>query len=226
MNGVLLPSAGGLLHRDPSSQELVHSDPEPPAALELAAAYEETLAGWARALDLRDHETEGHSRRVTELTLRLARTIGMSEAECVHVRRGALLHDIGKMAIPDHILHKPAALTPEEWAVMRRHPEYAWELLSPIQFLQPALDIPYCHHERWDGTGYPRGLKGEVIPLAARVFAAADIWDALRSNRPYRLAWSADRARTYIASIAGTHLDPTVTVVFLDLLATNGNLTV
>jgi len=187
--------------------------------LELATAYEATLEGWARALDLRDRETEGHSRRVADLTLRLARRLGVSEAEHVHLRRGALLHDIGKVGVPDAVLLKASALTPEEWEIMRRHPAYALELLAPIAYLSPALDIPHCHHEKWDGTGYPRGLKGEEIPLAARIFAAADIWDAVRSDRPYRSAWSAERARAHIASLAGTHLDPTITQTFLDMVA-------
>ena len=194
-------------------------DREQQAVLELAAAYEATLEGWARALDLRDWETEGHSRRVTDLTVRLARMMGMSEADCVHIRRGALLHDIGKMGIPDRILLKPAALSPEEWDIMQRHPTYARELLAPIEYLRPALDIPYCHHEKWDGTGYPRGLKGEAIPLAARLFAAVDIWDAVRSDRPYRPAWPTQKAREHLAALAGTHLDPKVATAFLELLA-------
>ncbi len=192
---------------------------EQQSVLELAAAYEATLEGWARALDLRDRETEGHSRRVTDLTLRLARMMGISEADCVHIRRGALLHDIGKMGIPDRILLKPSPLSLEEWDIMRRHPSYARELLAPIEYLRPALDIPYGHHEKWDGTGYPRGLKGEAIPLAARIFAAVDIWDAVRSDRPYRPAWSAEQARAHLASLAGTHLDPKVAEAFFEVLA-------
>jgi len=184
--------------------------------VELALAYDTTLEGWSRALDLRDKETEGHSRRVTEMTVGLARAMGMSEGELVHVRRGALLHDIGKMGIPDSILLKPALLTEEQTEIMRRHPVYAYELLSPIDYLRPALDIPYCHHEQWDGTGYPRGLQGEQIPLAARIFAVVDVWDALRSHRPYRLGWPEDRAREHIRSLAGTHFDPKVVEVFLD----------
>ena len=191
--------------------------------LELSLAYDATIEGWSRAMDLRDHETEGHSRRVTEMTLRLARAMGMGEAELVHVRRGALLHDIGKMGIPDRILLKPGPLTDEELAVMRRHPAYAFEMLSPIAFLRPALDIPYCHHEKWDGTGYPRGLKGEQIPLAARIFAAVDIWDALRSDRPYRKAWPEERVCEHIASLAGTHLDPDVVRAFCNT-STRGSL--
>ncbi|MDW8147689.1 MAG: PAS domain-containing protein [Roseiflexaceae bacterium] len=142
---------------------------------QIILAYEATIRGWANALDLRDQETEGHSQRVTELTVRLARAAGLSDEQIAHVRRGALLHDIGKLGVPDTILRKPGPLTEEEWAIMRRHPEYAYIMLSPIEYLRPALDIPYCHHERWDGTGYPRGLKGEQIPLSARLFAVADV---------------------------------------------------
>jgi PAS domain S-box-containing protein/putative nucleotidyltransferase with HDIG domain len=155
-------------------------------ALELALAYDSTIEGWSHALDLRDKETEGHTLRVTEMTLRLARAAGLTEDELAHVRRGALLHDIGKMGVPDAILLKPDKLTDAEWVVMRQHPIYAYKLLSPIAYLQPALDIPYCHHEKWDGSGYPSGLKGEQIPMAARLFAIVDVWDALRSDRPYR----------------------------------------
>jgi len=203
----------------PTSAEQALREREQQSILELAAAYEATLEGWARALDLRCRETEGHSQRVTDLTVRLARKMGFSEADCVHVRRGALLHDIGKMGVPDSILHKPSPLTAEEWDVMRRHPEHARELLAPIDYLGPALDIPYCHHEKWDGTGYPQGLKGEAIPLAARVFAVVDIWDAVRSDRPYSEAWSDEKARAYLTSIAGTHLDPTVTAMFFEVLS-------
>jgi len=191
---------------------------EQQAAAKLAHAYEAALEGWARALDLRDHETEGHSRRVTEMTLKLAERLGVPEADRVHIRRGALLHDIGKMGVPDRILHKPGPLTPEEQAIMRRHPLLARQLLEPIAYLAPAIDIPYCHHEKWDGTGYPQGLKGEAIPLAARIFAVADVWDAIRSDRPYRRGWPADRALQYIRTIAGTHLDPTVVDAFVQLI--------
>ena len=189
------------------------------AALELATAYDATIEGWARALDLRDQETEGHSRRVADLTLRLARRLGVSEAEQVHLRRGALLHDIGKMGIPDAVLLKPSALTHDERDIMRRHPAYARNFLAPIAYLAPALDIPYGHHEKWDGTGYPGGLKGNDIPLAARLFAPIDIWDAVQSDRPYRAAWSAEQAHQLIASLAGTHLDPEIVRVFLDIVA-------
>jgi PAS domain S-box-containing protein len=182
----------------------------------LVLAYDTTLEGWSRALDLRDKETEGHTRRVTEMTVMMARAIGVHDAELVHIQRGALLHDIGKMGIPDSILLKPGPLTEEEWVVMRKHPTYAYELLAPILFLRPALDIPYCHHEKWDGTGYPRGLGGESIPLAARIFAVVDVWDALRSDRPYRPGWPEERVRAHIKSLSGTHFDPRIVEVFLD----------
>lgn len=185
------------------------------AAGELSAAYDATLEGWVRALDLRDRETEGHTQRVVARTLDLARRAGIGEETLVHVRRGALLHDIGKVGIPDRILLKPGPLTEEEWAVMRLHPVYAHEMLSGIAFLGPALDIPWAHHERWDGTGYPRGLRGEEIPLAARAFAVVDIWDALRYDRPYRKALPAAEVRSYLESIAGSHLDPRLVALFL-----------
>jgi PAS domain S-box-containing protein len=185
------------------------------ATLELSFAYDSTIEGWSRALDLRDHETEGHTRRVTQLTLRLAQVKGIGETELVHIRRGALLHDIGKLGVPDHILHKPGPLTEAEWEMMRRHPTQAYEILAPIAYLRQALDIPYCHHEKWDGSGYPRGLAGEQIPLAARIFAVADVWDALTSDRPYRSAWTEARALDYIREQAGRHFDPQVVTVFL-----------
>lgn len=186
--------------------------------VELMMAYDTTLEGWSRALDLRDKETEGHTQRVADMTLRIASEIGIGADEFVHLRRGALLHDIGKMGIPDRVLLKPGPLTDEEWVIMRRHPVYAHELLSPIAYLRPALDIPYCHHERWDGTGYPRGLKGKEIPLSARIFAIVDVWDALRSDRPYRPAWSEDMVREHIRSLSGTHFDPDVVEAFLRVL--------
>jgi PAS domain S-box-containing protein/putative nucleotidyltransferase with HDIG domain len=182
---------------------------------ELILAYDATIEGWSHALDLRDRETEGHTRRVTELTLRLAREFGISDEELVHVRRGALLHDIGKMGIPDRILLKSGSLTKEERMEMQKHPEYAFDLLSPIAYLRPALDIPYCHHEKWDGTGYPRGLKGEDIPLVARIFAVVDVWDALCSDRPYRPAWKENQALAYIQGQIGKHFDPRVVEMFL-----------
>jgi len=185
--------------------------------LDLQSAYDTTIEGWSRALDLRDKETEGHTQRVTELTVKLARRARMSEAELLHVKRGALLHDIGKMGIPDHILLKPDKLTDDEWLLMRKHPTYAYELLRPIEYLHDALDIPFCHHEKWDGTGYPRGLKGEQIPLAARLFAVVDVWDAIRSDRPYRKGWGEERALEYIRSVSGTHLDPHAVELFMSL---------
>jgi len=183
--------------------------------LSLALSYDATIEGWSRALDLRDKETEGHTQRVTEQTLRLARIMQFPEEQITHIRRGALLHDIGKMGVPDSILLKPAPLTDEEWLVMRRHPQYAYDLISPIRYLEPALEIPFCHHEKWDGSGYPRGLAGERIPLAARIFTVVDVWDALTSNRPYREAWSEEKALAYIRENAGIHFDPKVVEIFL-----------
>jgi putative nucleotidyltransferase with HDIG domain/PAS domain S-box-containing protein len=188
------------------------------AHLELALAYETTIEGWAGALDLRDKETAHHTLRVADLTVQLSRAAGMVDGELVHVRRGALLHDIGKMAIPDAILLKEGKLTDEEVAAMQKHPTYAYELLWPIAYLRPALDIPYCHHERWDGKGYPRGLKGDAIPIAARLFAVVDVWDALRSPRPYHDSWSIERAREELRLLAGTHLDPVAVNLFLNMM--------
>ncbi len=186
---------------------------------ELVQAYNTTLEGWAKALELRDEETEGHTRRVTSMTERLAREIGMSEAEMIQVHRGALLHDIGKMGVPDSILLKPSKLTEGEWEIMRQHPVYAYSFISQIEYLAPAVDIPYCHHEKWDGSGYPRGLKGEQIPLSARIFAVIDVWDALTSDRPYRKAWEQDRVKEYIQEQVGKHFDPTVVEKFMPLIA-------
>ncbi len=185
--------------------------------VDLALAYDTTLEGWSRALDLRDRETEGHSQRVADMTVRLARAMGVPESDLVHIRRGALLHDIGKMGTSDSILFQPGPLSEEEWEIVRRHPVHAFEMLHLIEYLRPALDIPYAHHEKWDGSGYPRGLREEQIPLAARIFAVIDVWDALRSDRPYRPAWSEDQAREYIRSQAGTHFDPRVVDVFLQM---------
>ncbi len=188
------------------------------SAIEVTLAYDATLAGWARALDLRSRETERHTERVAEMTLRLARTMGIGTKELVHMRRGALLHDIGKIGIPDNILLKPGPLTDEEWTIMRQHPLFAFEMLQPIAYLRPALDIPYCHHEWWDGTGYPRNLKGEQIPLAARIFAVADVWDALiAKDRPYRQGISKEEIREHIRSLSGTQLDPRVVDTFLSM---------
>lgn len=182
---------------------------------EITLAYDSTLVGWSRALDLRDKETEGHSQRVTEIALQIARAVGLAESELVHIRRGALLHDIGKIGIPDSILLKSSPLNEEEWEIMKRHPLYAYQLLSPINFLRSALDIPYCHHEKWDGTGYPQGLTGENIPIAARIFAVADVWDALCSNRSYRGAFKKEKVIKHIRSLEGTHFDPEVLTVFM-----------
>ncbi len=182
---------------------------------ELENSYDETIAGWARALDLRDHETEGHSRRVTEMTVELAKAFGSTEAELVQIRRGALLHDIGKMGVPDSVLLKPGPLDEAEWDLMRRHTTHARDMLAPIDFLASAMEIPYSHHEKWDGTGYPLGLAGEEIPLAARIFAIVDVFDALCSDRPYRPAWSRERALEHITSQSGLHFDPKVVEVFL-----------
>jgi PAS domain S-box-containing protein/putative nucleotidyltransferase with HDIG domain len=182
---------------------------------ELAMAYDATIEGWSRALDLRDRETEGHTLRVTEVAVKLAHAFDLSETELIQVRWGALLHDIGKMGIPDEILHKPGALTDEEWIQMKKHPTLAYEMLFPIRYLRLALDIPYYHHEKWDGTGYPNGLKGAQIPLAARIFAVVDVWDALSSDRPYRLAWTEEKVRKHIHSMSGTHFDPKVVEIFM-----------
>lgn len=186
--------------------------------MELAMAYDTTLEGWIRALDLRDKETEGHTLRVTELAEQLAAEIGLSEMEMMHIRRGALLHDIGKIGVQDHILRKAGPLTDEEWVIMRRHPQFAYDLLSPIAYLQQDLDIPYCHHEKWDGSGYPRGLKGQQIPLPARLFAIIDVWDALISERPYRDAWPEDKAFEFVRSQAGIHFDPDIVQAFFRLM--------
>jgi putative nucleotidyltransferase with HDIG domain/PAS domain S-box-containing protein len=184
---------------------------------ELMLAYEATLEGWSAALDLRDRETEGHTQRVTRMTMELAETMGIQATELVHIRRGALLHDIGKMGVPDNILLKPDKLNEEEWQHMRMHAVYARNLLSKISYLKDALDIPYCHHERWNGTGYPRGLKGEEIPLAARIFAIADVYDALTSDRPYRKGWPREQALDYIREQSGSYFDPKVVDVFLNM---------
>lgn len=185
---------------------------------DLQNTYDDTLAGWALALELREHETGQHTRRVQELTGRLAAEIGFTGNDLVQIRRGAMLHDIGKMAIPDKILLKPGPLDDEEWKVMRMHPEYAYEMLSHIAFLKPCLDIPYCHHEKWNGAGYPRGLRGEQIPLGARIFSVIDVWDALLSDRPYRKAWSQPDVVHYLEGEAGTHFDPAILQLFIKLV--------
>ncbi len=189
------------------------------ANTELRLAYNATIEGWSRALDLRDHETEGHTRRVADLTEALAREMGASDGELIHIRRGALLHDIGKMGIPDSILLKPGKLNDEEWQTMRRHPLIAFELLSNIDFLKSAIDIPYAHHEKWDGSGYPRGLQGDSIPEEARIFSVVDVWDALRSDRPYRARWSDEKALAYIKEQTGSHFEPRVVTIFENLIS-------
>jgi PAS domain S-box-containing protein len=187
--------------------------------LELILALDTTLEGWAKTLELRANESEGHSRRVTDTTLRLAHQLSVREEDMVHIRRGALLHDIGELGIPDSILHSAGSLTAEEWKIMVHHPIHAYNLLSPILYLRPALDIPYCHHEKWDGSGYPRGLKKDQIPLAARIFAVVDVWDALLSDRPYRSAWPPRKAYAFIRDQSGKHFDPNVVEAFLQIIS-------
>jgi putative nucleotidyltransferase with HDIG domain len=188
--------------------------------IELNLAYDVTIEGLSRALDLRDKETEEHTRRVTEITLKLASALGVAEADLVHIRRGAILHDIGKVAIPDQVLFKKGPLLEEEWEIMRRHPDIAVELLSPVTYLTPALDIPHWHHEKWDGTGYPDGLEKDQIPFSARLFAFADVYEALTSERPYRPAWPRQDAILYIKSQSGHHFDPGMMPVFMGLVQT------
>ena len=184
---------------------------------ELSLAYNATIDAWSRTLDLRDRDTEGHTRRVTDITLKFASIVGMKETELIHVRRGATLHDIGKVAIPDEILFKPGPLDQNEWETMRRHPKYAVDLLSPIKYLEHAMEIPHWHHEKWDGTGYPDKLGGEEIPFSARLFALADVYDALTSDRPYRKAWSKKDTIQYIEHQSGKHFDPRLVPEFLNL---------
>jgi putative nucleotidyltransferase with HDIG domain len=183
---------------------------------ELLIAYDATIEGWSRALDLRDRETEGHTRRVTDMTLRLARKMGLSEERLTVIKRGALLHDIGKMGIPDHILLKPDKLTEEEQQIMRQHPQLAYDMLEPIAYLRDALHIPYCHHEKWDGSGYPRGLVGTQIPLEARLFAIVDVWDAITTDRPYRKGWTHSKALNHISEQSGKYFDPKLVELFLE----------
>ncbi|WKZ40279.1 MAG: response regulator [Anaerolineales bacterium] len=184
----------------------------------LLSAYDATIEGWSRAMDLRDRETEGHTLRVTDLSIKLARRMGISEGELIFIRRGALLHDIGKLGVPDAILHKASSLSDDEWKIMRQHPQFAYDMLYPIEYLRPALDIPFCHHEKWDGTGYPRGLKGRDIPLSARIFAVVDVWDAVTSDRPYRPAWDKKKAMDHINAQSGIHFDPKVVVEFNEMM--------
>jgi putative nucleotidyltransferase with HDIG domain len=185
--------------------------------LDLQTAYDSTIEGWSKALDLRDKETEGHTLRVTELAVLFAQKLGLSQADIINIRSGALLHDIGKIGVPDNILLKPGSLTDEEWVIMKQHPDTALQLLKGIKYLQGAIDIPYCHHEKWDGTGYPRGLRGTDIPIAARLFALIDVWDALASDRPYRLAWPESKIYQHITQSSGTHFDPDLVPIFLKL---------
>ncbi|MBN2388028.1 MAG: GAF domain-containing protein [Anaerolineales bacterium] len=186
---------------------------------DLDAAYITTLEGWARAIELRDHETEGHTRRVTEMTTRFARHLQVAEADLAHISRGALLHDIGKMGVSDAILRKPGPLTAEERVEMEMHPGFGFDMLAPIAFLKPAIDIPFCHHEKWDGSGYPRGLKGEDIPLAARIFCIVDVWDALSQDRYYRKAWPREQVLAFLREQSGLHFAPRLVEAFIGMLS-------
>jgi len=185
---------------------------------DLLIAYDTTLQGLAKALALRDNETQGHSVRVTDMTMRLSKRMGLAEPALTHIRYGALLHDIGKIAIPDSILYKNGPLSEQEWEVMRLHPTYAQQLLATIPYLKDSMDIPLYHHERWDGSGYPFGLRGEQIPLAARIFCVIDVWDGLRSERPYHPAWPEAQVREYLLQNSGSHFDPEIVQSFLKLL--------
>ena len=193
--------------------------------LELLEAYDKTIFGWSRVLELRNREVTDHSRRVTEVTVRLAKYLGIQEPDLSNIRRGALLHDIGKMAIPDDIILKNDILTEEERALIQRHPLLGFEMLSEIEYLRPAIDILLCHHEKWNGEGYPFGLSGEQIPLFARIFAVADVWDALISERRYREAQSPEVAIEYLRSEAGQHFDPQIVAAFLKMIEEDGTFT-
>lgn len=186
--------------------------------LEIETAYETTLEGWARALELRDYETKGHAQRVVSLTLRLAQEMGIQGEELTHIRRGALLHDIGKIAVPDSILLKPGPCSPKEWEIIRKHPQYGYDMLKEIDYLKHSLDIVLYHHEKWDGNGYPRGLAGKQIPLPARIFSIVDVWDALINDRPYHKAWEAEKILQYIEAQKGQHFDPQVVEAFLRIM--------
>ncbi len=200
------------------TESVVQSEDPDDLQLLVEQVHDEAVEGLSRALDLRHHETEEHCRRVTALTIRLARKLGVSEADLLHIRRGALLHDIGKMGIPDSVLLKSGPFSDDDRKVMETHPDLRRKILASIEFLRPALDIPCCHHEKWDGSGYPLGLKGLEIPLSARIFAAVDVWDALNKNRHYREAWSKEETLAHIQSLSGTHLDPSIVDIFLDML--------
>ena len=211
-NPLLMGAGVDITQRKQGEEEIIQLNHE------LLKAYDTTIEGWSKALDLRDNETEGHTLRVTTMALELARLAGITEEEMGHIKRGALLHDIGKMGIPDQILRKPGKLTEEEWVIMQKHPVFAFQLLSPIEYLHPAMDIPYCHHEKWDGSGYPRGLKGEEIPLSARLFAIVDVWDALSFDRPYRERWSIKKVIEHVKLLSGTDFDPMAVELFLNLI--------
>jgi len=185
---------------------------------ELLETYDMTLEAWARVMELRDRETEGHSRRLVELSTRLARAVGCTEEQIVQLRRGALLHDIGKLSVPDNILLKPGSLNEAERISIERHPQLARDLLAGIPFLESSISVVYSHHERWDGKGYPQGLKGEEIPLLARIFAVVDNWDALGSDRVYRPAWSTEQISAYLRENSGTIFDPNIAEAFLNIV--------
>jgi response regulator RpfG family c-di-GMP phosphodiesterase len=191
--------------------------------VELSLAYDATIEGLSRALDLRDKETEEHTRRVSDTTVRLAAHLGVDGSNLIHIRRGAVLHDIGKVAIPDRILFKPGPLADDEWTIMRRHPTIAVDLLAPVSYLAPAMEIPHWHHEKWDGTGYPDRLHGDAIPFSARLFALVDVYDALTSNRPYRSAWSKQETLQYIESQSGKHFDPAIVPKFMNFMRDSRN---
>ena len=221
-HAILDPKSGSIIEVHSASRDITERKKAEKALQDahdnLQEAYQRTIEGWVRALDLRDRETEGHTQRVTEITIKVAGTLGFSDEELSHIRRGALLHDMGKMAIPDEILQKPGPLNELEWEKMRQHPRYAYEMLSPIAYLQPALDIPFCHHERWNGSGYPRGLKGEEIPLVARLFAIIDVWDALCSDRPYRRAMPKAEVVAYLHEKSGELFEPKLVDIFLSAM--------
>jgi HD-GYP domain-containing protein (c-di-GMP phosphodiesterase class II) len=190
--------------------------------VDLNLAYDATIEGWSRVLEARGVESQGHTRRVADQTILLAKAAGFGRIDLVHARRGALLHDIGMLAVPEAVLLKPGPLSEAERLVMHQHPQHGFEFLAPINYLRPSLDIPYCHHEKWDGSGYPRGLRGDHIPTAARVFALVDTWDALLSDRPFRPAWPAERARAFIQAQSGIDFDPRLTAMFMQIASTRG----
>lgn len=215
-----------LLNADRESENRSDAGVELERALaELAQAYDATLEAWARMIDLRDGEAENHSRRLAELTVKLAEKMNVPHDQLVHIHRGALLHDLGKIAVSDTILRKPGPLTDKEWVEMRRHPQHAYDILSSIAYLHPARDIPYSHHEKWDGTGYPHGLQGQAIPLSARLFAVVDVWDALSSDRSYRSKFPQEYVLNYLQEQRGMHFDPAAVDAFLQLIAEHELLT-